>query len=323
MSGVAAPKPPSQDDGGGTSLRAVAQQLKHRLHTARVRLAARRLASAHDRIARRAQEVPYVWDRDRYDAGIGHAADSNSSTFVVNHLLWSLPQARDAVPAPQAPKVLWALWTGDNPVTPRRRESLDALAADNPDLEIRVVTPANIQEHVVADHPLHPAYERLSYMHRSDYLRAYLMLHHGGVYCDIKQYTRPLSVLVDQLNADPDLWACGAAERAPEHTGPAFGPLGQDQRRYFRQERSQFCFAFKARTPLAVEWVAEVERRLSYFQDLLELQETSQPYGTNPDYPVPWSALMAFVSTPLSLKYHDHVRADPTVQIDWQPGGYR
>jgi len=109
----------------------------------------------------------------------------------------------------------------------------------------------------------------------------------------------------------------------PEHTGPAFGPLGQDQRRYFRQELSQFCFAFKARTPLAVEWVAEVERRLSYFQDLLELQETSQPYGTNPDYPVPWSALMAFVSTPLSLKYHDHVRADPTVQIDWQPGGYR
>ena len=35
--------------------------------------------------------------------------------------------------------------------------------------------------------PLHPAYEHLSAVHRSDYLRAYLALHWGGGYCDLKR----------------------------------------------------------------------------------------------------------------------------------------
>ena len=49
------------------------------------------------------------------------------------------------------------------------------------------MTPANLQDWVVAGHPLHPAYNDLSLVHRSDYLRAYLLHHHGGGYCDLKR----------------------------------------------------------------------------------------------------------------------------------------
>ena len=54
-------------------------------------------------------------------------------------------------------------------------------------VDLVLVTPDNLGEWLVDDSPLHPAYEDLSLIHRSDYLRGYLMHHHGGGYIDIKQ----------------------------------------------------------------------------------------------------------------------------------------
>lgn len=297
-----------------------ARSAKHRLFLVSRNWRSHREAAARERVARAAERTPFEWDPDRYRTGVGTHADSDSTTFPVNHLLFPSPAV---TPAASAPPVLWLIWAGDNELTPNRRRSLDAITAANPELEVRLVTPATVSRWIVDGHPLHRAYQHLSHLHRSDYLRAYLMLHHGGVYCDIKEYTASFAPLLERLNSNPSLWAVGAPERDPEHTGPALGPLGDEQRLRFRQSLSQFCFAFKAGTPLAAEWVAEIERRLAYFEDLLAAQDTLQPYGENPEYPVPWSSLMAFVANPLSLKHHERIAVDPSIGITWHSDGYR
>ncbi|MBB5598178.1 hypothetical protein BKA12_001258 [Neomicrococcus lactis] len=46
--------------------------------------------------------------------------------------------------------------------------------------EVILVSPANLDDWIVPSYPLHSAYENLSIIHRSDYLRAYFAYHHGG-----------------------------------------------------------------------------------------------------------------------------------------------
>ncbi|MEU5467039.1 hypothetical protein [Kocuria salsicia] len=51
---------------------------------------------------------------------------------------------------------------------------------------MELVTPENLSDWVLPQHPLHRAYENLSLVCRSNYLRASLTHHHGGGYCDLK-----------------------------------------------------------------------------------------------------------------------------------------
>ena len=46
-------------------------------------------------------------------------------------------------------------------------------------------------------------------------------------------------------------------------------------------------------------------------------------FGENPDYPVPWYALLAQVLGPLSLKYSQHTLIDPSMSFNYRPGGHR
>ncbi|WP_310529783.1 hypothetical protein, partial [Nocardioides sp.] len=91
-----------------------------------------------------------------------------------------------SAPSQSIPRRVFALWTGDNDLTPNRRAALAELRAQE-DLVVVLVSPANLSEWLIRAHPPHPAYEHLSLVHRSDYLRCYLLHHHGGAYCDLKR----------------------------------------------------------------------------------------------------------------------------------------
>lgn len=53
-------------------------------------------------------------------------------------------------------------------------------------LPVELVTPKNLSDWVLPQHPLHRAYENLSLVCCSKYLRVSLTHHHGGGYCDLK-----------------------------------------------------------------------------------------------------------------------------------------
>lgn len=71
--------------------------------------------------------------------------------------------------------------------------------------QVVLLTPININDYILIDNPLHDAYEYLSFTHRADYLRAYIMYHHGGGYTDIKKNTFDWNPFFEKLqNSDAD-----------------------------------------------------------------------------------------------------------------------
>ncbi len=137
----------------------------------------------------------------------------NSSTFSVNHLFYNSQLPKDNLR--DAPNQIFVVWTGDNEITPARRKSLNLIRSTNPESKVILVTPDNLDDYIVPGYPLHPSYVKLSYIQRSDYMRAYLMHHHGGVYMDIKPMDKPWLPLLEELNATPDMWVIAPHEKIP------------------------------------------------------------------------------------------------------------
>ena len=79
---------------------------------------------------------------------------------------------------------IFCLWTDKNIMSEDRYNALSSIK--NSCLEVIFVNRENLSSWVVENSPLHPAYNYLSSVHKADYLRCYLMHHHGGGYTDIK-----------------------------------------------------------------------------------------------------------------------------------------
>lgn len=293
-----------------------AKQAKHLAFLGRKRV---RLAVGHARSVRRACVAAargYVYDAERY-AIRGGAGDSvrqpAGSTFPVDHLWFppTLPH-RESEPVPRR---LFLLWTGTNPMSANRERSVEVVRAENHDVVVELITASGVRAWEVEGHPLHPSYERLSAVHRSDYLRAYLMYHHGGAYLDIKPYRGRISDFLTALDDDPEIWAAGAPELAGNFPPTAGGPLAEDMRLHESRILSQAVFAFRPRTRFAAEWLAEVERRLDYFSQLLEEHPAVHPLGIDDGYPIPWFSLHGATFSPLALKHHERIRLMKTVTL--------
>ena len=143
----------------------------------------------------------------------------NSSTFMVNHLFYDyqLPEGN----LQNAPNQIFIVWLGDNQITPTRQKSIDLIRSVNSESDVILLNYDNLADYVLPEHPLPPSYEKLSYIQRSDYLRAYLMHHHGGVYMDIKPMDKPWLPLLKELNATPDMWVIAPHEIGSWNSSPA------------------------------------------------------------------------------------------------------
>lgn len=262
---------------------------------------------------------PFLYKQETYFKDIEGLSEPESYSFPVNHLAFDSPLRSSPAPQREPVRAIWCFWTGDNPVTANRRRSLAQIQETSPELPVRLITLDNLAEIVIPNHPLHPAFLNLSFIHRSDYLRAYVMHHHGGAYADVKPTAHDWSPVFDEFTAG-DKWMVGRRDETyPLILTPSSGVLGRHERAYFRTIPGLFNYICRPNTALTHEWLLEVERRMSYFADLLQQTEPT-PFG-GADYAVPWHALN--VATPLFLKYHDHVGVDERLAPGPSQGGYR
>lgn len=254
--------------------------------------------------------TPYHFDVDRHRSRIGELPRM--------YFLHRDPPASSATGAEpsEAPRTLFLLWTGDNDVPANRLSGIESLRAANPGLDVTLVTPDALPGLVVHGHPLHPAYDHLSYVHRSDYLRAYLMHHHGGAYADIKPVDLHFENAIRRLNSDPDAWIIGYREISSSRVGGRDARLGPELRRRYRSLVGASAFACRPGTPFTGEWLREIERRLSYYEEDLALHP-GDAFGTNPGYPIHWIEIGMDIMYPLELKHLDHVRYDDSLRPRW------
>jgi hypothetical protein len=205
-----------------------------------------------------------------------------------------------------APSHVFALWTGDNEMSANRAA---ALADMRSRLPVTLITPSNLPTWVVPDAPLHPAYRDLSFVHRSDYLRAYLMHHHGGAYLDIKRGYGDVVGAVERMNASPGHWMASFRELGPGTAAPEPGDVGAALRRHYRRLIAMCAFAARPGSPLTHEWLAEVHRRLDLVRPALA-RTPGNALGDNAGYPIEWTWILGGVLHPLCLKYPERLRMD-------------
>jgi len=85
------------------------------------------------------------------------------------------------------------------------------LMTRNLNVPVCLVTKENLHEFILPEFPLHPAFHFLSDVHKSDYLRIYLLHHYGGAWHDIKPTQVDFSRVWDEFD-DPEVYLIGRAE---------------------------------------------------------------------------------------------------------------
>ncbi|KAL1507294.1 hypothetical protein AB1Y20_008140 [Prymnesium parvum] len=110
-------------------------------------------------------------------------------------------------PYAPAPRQMMLFWFGPA-FQGARRSAYESLRA-TVGVPLHLVTAENIHQYTLPEHPLHPAFEYLSPVHKSDYLFSYFSHHVGGAFHDVKVPFGNWSSWFDVINADHKIWLLG------------------------------------------------------------------------------------------------------------------
>lgn len=204
----------------------------------------------------------------------------------------------------KAQEVIYIFWTGTNEISENRLRGIESLR-EIAGIDVELVTPNNLNDFILVDYPLHEAYEYLSLIQKSDYLRCYFMLHHGGGYADIKPCINSWSPLFKKLN-NSTKWCIGIREKFSGGVPNIEGNIGVDCKKYHNiLIGNAGGYVFKPNSPIAKEWINEIHKRLDFYLPQLKMYP-GDAFGSG-DYPIPWAYLAAHIMAPLILKYNEKV----------------
>lgn len=226
------------------------------------------------------------------------------------------PTHEESTPAP-LPNSIFLIWLGGQPLTVNRQRSLEVVSRLNPNLHVILIDDQNLTEYIRDDHPLHSAFENLALTHKSDYLRAYLMHYYGGGYLDVKTISKSWEPAMQRLAQNDEAWVLGYRELSHADATDLPGKMQEQVRRNFFRIVGNSAFVCKPQSPITRSWLAEVERRLAYFEAPLMLRPGGIRGGETADDVVPKHALLASVFGPLNLKFHEHLIIDDSIAPDF------
>lgn len=217
------------------------------------------------------------------------------------------------------PKVIYCFWTGANEMSENRKNAIASIKA-NCGIDVKLITPENIDEYVIEDFPLHKAFPFLSNVHKSDYLRCYFMHHYGGGYSDIKIQLQDWNNAFKNLE-ESTAYAIGYQEISKSGTAKltSFYPLDALERLSKEIDRNYYyligngSYIFKRNTNFTDEWITELHRRLDIkYNDLKK--NPGNIMGDNIGYPLEWTSILGQIFHPLCLKYHKKLLYDNSLK---------
>lgn len=198
---------------------------------------------------------------------------------------------------------IYCFWTGDNKMSVAREACLQNLKIVT-GCHVLLITKQNLNEYILPDYPLHPAYEYLSETHKSDYLRTYFMNFHGGGYSDVKFATGNWEKSFMELNNDPQYWICGYKEIKG---GVAYEPVADK----YEELIGNGAYICKPQTPLTIEWYNEMIKLLDTKLEKLKENPSKHPRdyydGRNSFYPIGWNEMLGQIFHRISYKYRKHL----------------
>ena len=108
----------------------------------------------------------------------------------------------------EVPRLMMLFWFGP-PFKGARLEAYHSLRR-SVGVPIHLVVSGNLKQYLLPGFPLHPAFELLTPVHKSDYLFGYFSQHVGGAFHDIKQPFGNWTPYFDKMEATPEAWLMGS-----------------------------------------------------------------------------------------------------------------
>src|SRR5690606_19409780 len=202
-------------------------------------------------------------------------------------------------------KVIYCFWTGDNEMSENRKRGYQSLV-ENSGVEVKLITPKNLPDYILPDYPLHPAYDYLSLVHKSDYLRCYFMHFHGGGYQDIKPNYNNWEKAFDRIENDNACFILGCPEKDGISVGRGQGIIDKDLQYYYKSCIGTCGFICKSNTQFTTEWYNELNKRMDSFHYEL-VKYPGDIKGRNYGYPITLHGILSQIFAPLCLKYKNRI----------------
>lgn len=201
---------------------------------------------------------------------------------------------------------IFCFWTGDNNMSENRQQAIASLR-EKTEVEVMLVTPANLHTFILPDFPLHKGYPYLSAVHKADYLRCYFMHHHGGGYTDIKAPRGSWKSSFDRLQKQPNKWIAGYREIGKRGAARVEHPnVSVDLLQNWQLLIGNCAYICRPYTPFTADWYNELHHRMDqYYPQLVE--HPGNILGDNEGYPIPWTGILGQIFHPLCLKYKDGI----------------
>ena len=195
---------------------------------------------------------------------------------------------------------IYCFWTGENPITPNRLNGLKTMR-ENLGVEIEFLDKDGIEERILPEAPLHPAYKFLSCNHKSDYLRCYFMHHFGGGYADIKMYTKDNNWVqsFSLINKDKRIDIIGTHEVI---NGTPFGQFNNSIDR--EKLLGNGFFIVRKNTEFTTEWYDRVVDVLDKRLPELRQNPAIEPFGGK-GYPLRWAEVQGEIFHKLIMEMYD------------------
>ena len=111
---------------------------------------------------------------------------------------------------------IFCFWMNDGELPEIRKKNLQRLSL-NCGVPVELITKYNLNDWIIENEPLHPSFEFLSEVHKSDYLRCYFMHHYGGGYSDIKNVQGSWVGFFNFLESTDKFDVIGYQEQHPDH----------------------------------------------------------------------------------------------------------
>ncbi len=213
------------------------------------------------------------------------------------------------------PLVVWCFWY-DGQMNENRIRSFEMMKT-HLGVPLCLVTKNNLHQFILPDFPLHPAFDWLSDVHKSDYLRIYLLHHYGGGWHDIKPTQLSYKPVWDEFT-NPEVYFVGKPEIKG---GPAkvFDENGKWMPKFWKDLVATNRWVGKANTPLSSEMFREINQLLDKNFETLKRNPARHPYDKkrnkikqwlrfeNNDYPLEWT-VFGNIFHPLNYKFRQNIK---------------
>lgn len=203
---------------------------------------------------------------------------------------------------------IYCVWVGQNTIMNDNRSNGLESIKKNSGVEVVLINNDNLNSFIKDEHPIHEGFNYLSDVHKADYLRCYMMHHHGGGYSDIKPCDWDWNVYFDQLEKGYD-YAVGA----PEDEGPLSTPLiiRKEYGDHWDKMISADLFIFKPYTVFTSYWYTRMMQVMD--ENLIELRknpavtprEAKDTVVTK--YPIRWAGILCEIFHPLCVNLTDRI----------------